>query len=190
MTFYLNRIGKAMKPNKPTITQYILSNPGAKISEAMKASGAKRDSVSTVFTILRRAYRDAPINTAGLRVPEGLPPFTEEMFEQLTSKRQPTPYKRGVQKKKKLTLVKKEKKPIDMTAQPVKMPEEPPRKTRVEAIDLIESHGLGFHLGMVIEYICMASRMGTTPDGIRSLDLARMYLDRAISKNVELNTSR
>ena len=184
MTFYLNRIGKAMKPNKPTITQYILSNPGAKISEAMKASGAKRDSVSTVFTILRRAYRDAPVNTAGLRVPEGLPPFTQEMFEQLTYKRSPT---RKPLRKKHLVSVKK---PIDMTAQPVKMPEEPSRKTRVEAIDLIESHGLGFHLGMVIEYICMASRMGTTPDGIRSLELARMYLDRALSKNVELNTSR
>ncbi len=184
MTFYLNKIGKAMKTNKPTITQYILSNPGAKISEAMKASGAKRDSVSTVFTILRRAYRDAPVNTAGLRVPEGLPPFTQEMFEQLTYKRSPT---RKPLRKKHLVSVKK---PIDMTAQPVKMPEEPSRKTRVEAIDLIESQGLGFHLGMVIEYICMASRMGTTPDGIRSLELARMYLDRALSKNVELNTSR
>ncbi len=185
MTFYLNRIGKAMKTNKPTITQYILSNPGAKISEAMKASGAKRDSVSTVFTILRRAYRDAPVNPAGLRKPdEALPPFTEEMFQQLTSKRSPT---RKPLRKKHLVSVKK---PIDMTAQPVKMPEEPSRKTRVEAIDLIESHGLGFHLGMVIEYICMASRMGTTPDDIRSLELARMYLDRALSKNVELNTSR
>lgn len=174
-----------MKTNKPTITHYILSNPGAKISEAMRATGAKRDSVSTVFTLLRRAYRDAPINTAGLRVPEGLPPFTEDMFQQLTYKRKPA---RGKQRKGRLVVVKK--KPVDLTAQPVKMPEEPPRKTRVEAIDLIESQGLGFHLGMVIEYICMASRMGTTPDGIRSLDLARMYLDRAISKNVELNTSR
>ena len=69
------------------------------------------------------------------------------------------------------------------------MPEEPPRKARVEAIDLIESHGLGFHLGMVIEYICMASRMGTN-DGMRSLELAKVYLDRAIAKNVEPNTSR
>lgn len=182
MTFYLNRIGKAMKTNKPTITQYILSNPGAKISEAMKATGAKRDSVSTVFTILRRAYRDAPVNTAGLRIPEGLPPFTEEMFEQLTSKRSPT---RKPLRKKHLVSVKK---PIDMTSQLVKMPEEPPRK-RVEAIDLIESHGLGFHLGMVIEYICMASRMGTN-DGMRSLELAKVYLDRAIAKNVEPSTSR
>ena len=174
---------------KPSITQYILSNPGASTDEVMKATGAKRDSVSTVFTILRRAYRDAPVNPAGLRKPdEVLPPFTQEMFEQLISKRSPVRYQHS--RKKKLTLVKKEKKPIDLTAQPVKMPEEPSRKTRVEAIDLIESHGLGFHLGMVIEYICMASRMGTTPDGIRSLDLARMYLDRAISKNVELNTSR
>ena len=183
-----------MKPNnKPSITDYILLYPGASIDDIMKGTGTQRDSVSSVLTMIRRAYRGAPVNSAGLRTPEGLPPFTEDMFEQLISKRQPTPYKRGVTKKKKFTLVKKEKKPIDMTAQPVKMPEEPPApivKARVEAIDLIESYGLGFHLGMVIEYICMASRMGTTPDGIRSLELARMYLDRALSKNVELNVSR
>jgi hypothetical protein len=183
MIFYSNKIGEVMKPNKPFIKDYILANPGANIYAVMKATGAKRDSVSTVFTILRRAYRDATINTAGLRVPEGLPPFTQEMFEQLIYKRPPT---RKPLRKKHLVSVKKS---IDLTSQPVKMPEEPPRKARVEAIDLIESHGLGFHLGMVIEYICMASRMGTN-DGMRSLELAKVYLDRAIAKNVEPNTSR
>ena len=176
-----------MKPNKPSIKDYILANPGARINEVMKATGAQRDSVSTVFTILRRAYKNVTVNTAGLRVPEGLPPFTQEMFEQLTYKRPSVRLKH-----RKLRVVvgkKKEKKPIDLTSQPVKMPEEPPRKARVEAIDLIESHGLGFHLGMVIEYICMASRMGTN-DGMRSLELAKVYLDRAIAKNVEPNTSR
>ena len=172
-----------MKANsKPSIKKYILANPSATINEVIGATGGRRDSVSTMFTILRRLYRDSTVNAAGLRAPYGLPPFTEEMFQQLTTKRPPskrTKFKR----KTTLRVVEKDKAPAEQVQ--LKLP----LKTRVEAIDLIEAQGLGFHLGMVVEYICMASKLGTN-DGMRSLELAKVYLDRAIAKNVEPNTSR
>lgn len=116
--------------NKPSIREYILSNPGAPINDVMVITGATRDSVSTVMTTLRRLYKNAPINSAGLFVPtEGnLPPFTQEMVDQLTARRFPVRMKR---RKKKLTVVVKKKQPIDLSAQEVKLPVQKPKRERL-----------------------------------------------------------
>jgi len=57
----------------------------------------------------------------------------------------------------------------------------------VEAIDVIEAWGLGFHLGNAVKYI---SRAGVkTPDVATDLKKARWYLDRAI-KAAEAEASK
>lgn len=48
----------------------------------------------------------------------------------------------------------------------------------IEAIDVIESFGLGFHLGNVVKYILRAGRKGYGDEDLRK---ARWYLDRRIA---------
>lgn len=47
----------------------------------------------------------------------------------------------------------------------------------IEAIEVIEAFGLGFHLGNVVKYVLRAGRKG---DRLEDLKKARWYLDRAI----------
>jgi hypothetical protein len=49
----------------------------------------------------------------------------------------------------------------------------------IEAIDVIEAWGLGFHLGNALKYIARAGHKG---DAIEDLSKARWYLDRAIAR--------
>lgn len=49
----------------------------------------------------------------------------------------------------------------------------------IEAIDVIEAFGLGFHLGNAVKYILRAGRKG---DAVEDLKKARWYLDREISR--------
>lgn len=165
-----------------TIGGFILANPTATVRQVMNATGSRPSSIHTMFTFLRGLYNKTEINSAGVYTPKGYPPLTQQQVDALNRRRFTASNKRKV---KKPLVTQKEfeaavKKPDSSTLK---------FKPRVEAIDLIESNGLGFHLGMVVEYICMASRLGTN-DGLRSLELAKAYLDRAITKNVELNTSR
>ncbi len=48
----------------------------------------------------------------------------------------------------------------------------------LEAIDVIEAFGLGFHLGNVIKYILRHDRKGAALEDLRK---ARWYLDRDIA---------
>lgn len=50
----------------------------------------------------------------------------------------------------------------------------------LEAIDVVESFGLGFCLGNVVKYVLRASKK----NGVEDLHKARWYLDRAIEKGV------
>lgn len=56
----------------------------------------------------------------------------------------------------------------------------PPHYTAggMEAIDVIEAFGLGFHLGNAAKYVLRAGRKG---DAIEDLKKARWYLDREIT---------
>jgi hypothetical protein len=47
--------------------------------------------------------------------------------------------------------------------------------TGLEAIDVIEAFGLGFHLGAAVKYILRAGRKG---DAVTDLQKARWFLDR------------
>jgi hypothetical protein len=49
----------------------------------------------------------------------------------------------------------------------------------IEAIDVIEAFGLGFHLGNAVKYILRAGRKH--PGVLEDLKKARWYLDREIS---------
>ena len=49
----------------------------------------------------------------------------------------------------------------------------------LEAIDVIEAFGLGFHLGNVVKYALCAGRKG---DAMEDLKKARWYLDREIAR--------
>jgi hypothetical protein len=114
--FYLNKIGKAMKkskPHKPFIKDFILANPSCTSAEVRRMTGAQLDSIHSVFTMLRKVYKTAGINSAGLVAPEGYPPITTADFEALCASR------RNKTRRRKIKLVKK---PIDLTAQPVPMP--------------------------------------------------------------------
>jgi hypothetical protein len=57
----------------------------------------------------------------------------------------------------------------------------PPHYTfgTIEPIDVIESWGLGFHLGNCIKYVARAPHKGSQ---LQDLEKARWYLDRLISK--------
>jgi hypothetical protein len=107
---YLNRIGKAMKKSKPFIKDFILANPSCTSAEVRRMTGAQLDSM---FTMLRKVYKTAGINSAGLVAPEGYPPITTADFEALCASR------RNKTRRRKIKLVKK---PIDLTAQPVPIP--------------------------------------------------------------------
>jgi hypothetical protein len=48
----------------------------------------------------------------------------------------------------------------------------------LEAIDIIEAFGLGFHLGNAVKYILRAGRKA--PGVLEDLKKARWYIDRAI----------
>ncbi len=48
----------------------------------------------------------------------------------------------------------------------------------IEAIDVIEAFGLGFHLGNVVKYVLRAERK----NGLEDLKKARWYIDRAIAR--------
>lgn len=76
-----------MRKNKPAIKDYILANPSCTAAEVRKATGAERTSVHTVFTMLRKAYKTAGVNAAGLIAPEGYPPLTISDFEALCESR-------------------------------------------------------------------------------------------------------
>lgn len=54
----------------------------------------------------------------------------------------------------------------------------------VEVIDVIESFGLGFHLGNAVKYVLRAGRKGDT---VEDLKKARWYIDREINR---LETAR
>lgn len=56
----------------------------------------------------------------------------------------------------------------------------PPHYTHssIEPIDVIESWGLGFHLGNALKYI---ARAGHKDDLVRDLQKARWYIERAIA---------
>lgn len=47
----------------------------------------------------------------------------------------------------------------------------------IEVIDIIESYGLGFHLGNTVKYILRAGRKG---DRLEDLQKAKWYLKREI----------
>lgn len=49
----------------------------------------------------------------------------------------------------------------------------------LECIDVIESLGLGFHLGNCLKYLWRAGRKG---DAVEDLRKARWYLDREIQR--------
>lgn len=49
----------------------------------------------------------------------------------------------------------------------------------VEAMDVIEAFGLGFHLGNVVKYVLRADRKGTPAVDLKK---ARWYLDREIQR--------
>lgn len=49
----------------------------------------------------------------------------------------------------------------------------------LECIDVIESLGLGYHLGQVLKYLWRAGRKG---DALEDLKKARWYLDREIAR--------
>lgn len=49
----------------------------------------------------------------------------------------------------------------------------------VEAIEVIEAFGLGFHLGNAVKYVLRAGRKG---DALTDLRKARWYLDREIAR--------
>lgn len=51
----------------------------------------------------------------------------------------------------------------------------------VEAIDVIEAWGLGFHLGNVVKYVSRAGRKPSA-DAVEDLKKARWYLDRFIEQ--------
>ena len=48
-----------------------------------------------------------------------------------------------------------------------------------EAIEVIEAHGLGFHLGNVLKYILRAGKKNTE-DELTTLNKAKWYLERYI----------
>lgn len=52
---------------------------------------------------------------------------------------------------------------------------------RIEAIDVIEAFGLGFHLGNVVKYVLRAGRKSRARE-IEDLAKARWYLDRKIQQ--------
>lgn len=49
----------------------------------------------------------------------------------------------------------------------------------IEAIDVIEDWGLGFHLGNAIKYICRAGHKGRKKEDLKK---ARWYLNRIIEQ--------
>lgn len=49
----------------------------------------------------------------------------------------------------------------------------------IEAIDVIEAFGLGFHLGNVVKYVLRADRKGAQVEDLRK---ARWYLEREIAR--------
>lgn len=49
----------------------------------------------------------------------------------------------------------------------------------IEAIDVIEQFGLGFHLGNVVKYVLRSDRKGAP---VEDLKKARWFLDREISR--------
>ncbi len=50
---------------------------------------------------------------------------------------------------------------------------------QVEAIDIIEALGHGYHVSTALKYLC---RMGKKGDGVEDLKKARWFLDRAIER--------
>lgn len=68
-----------------------------------------------------------------------------------------------------------------MKHDPVNHPQHYSRKG-IEAIDVIEAFGLGFHLGNVVKYILRAGRKS---DGDEDLRKARWYLDRRLDGKKE-----
>lgn len=53
------------------------------------------------------------------------------------------------------------------------------RRGGLEAIDVIEAFGLGFHLGNAVKYILRAGHKGDT---VEDLEKARWYIDREIAR--------
>lgn len=53
------------------------------------------------------------------------------------------------------------------------------RQYSIDCVDVIESWGLGFHLGNTLKYICRAPHKGTE---IEDLKKSRWYLDRWIKQ--------
>ena len=52
----------------------------------------------------------------------------------------------------------------------------------LEAIDVIEAFGLGFHLGNAVKYILRAGRKGNMREDLQK---ARWYIDRALAATKE-----
>ena len=59
----------------------------------------------------------------------------------------------------------------------------------IEAIDVIEAFGLGFHLGNAVKYILRAGRKGDEETPVEDLKKARWYLDREIARRQKGATS-
>ena len=53
----------------------------------------------------------------------------------------------------------------------------------IEAIDVIEAFGLGFHLGNVVKYVLRAGRKSA--DALEDLRKAQWYLEREIERRRE-----
>lgn len=53
----------------------------------------------------------------------------------------------------------------------------------IEAIDVIEAFGLGFHLGNVVKYVLRAGRKSA--DALEDLRKAQWYLEREIKRRRE-----
>jgi hypothetical protein len=53
------------------------------------------------------------------------------------------------------------------------------RANGMEAIDVIEAFGLGFHCGNAVKYILRAGRKGEAVEDLRK---ARWYIDREIAR--------
>lgn len=70
---------------------------------------------------------------------------------------------------------------------PVNKPQHYISSEGLEAIDVIEAFGLGYHLGNVAKYIL---RAGRKDDAIQDLMKARWYLERHIANSVKGTESK